>query len=90
WTLEYEGFAFDADAPAVALVEAACGDIGVTPRRFATGGGSDGNVFAAHGVPTLVLSSGMAKVHSTDEELEVAELERLADLLVAVSRRAAG
>ena len=90
WTLEYEGFAFDADAPAVALVEAACGDIGVTPRRFATGGGSDGNVFAAHGVPTLVLSSGMAKVHSTDEELEVAQLERLVDLLVAVARRAAG
>jgi tripeptide aminopeptidase len=90
WTLEYEGFSFDADAPAVALVEAACREVGVTPRRFATGGGSDGNVFAAHGVPTLVLSSGMAKVHSTDEELEVAQLERLADLLVAVARRAAG
>lgn len=90
WTLEYEGFAAADDAPELALVEDACRAIGVSPRRFATGGGSDGNILAAHGVPTLVLSSGMSKVHSTDEEVEVAELERLADLLVAVVHRAAG
>ena len=89
WTLAYEGFSFDEGSAALALVEGACADIGVAPHRFATGGGSDGNVFAAHGVPTLVLASGMSKVHSTDEELEVAQLERLADLLVAVALRAA-
>lgn len=88
WVLAYEGFDVAADAAVCALVETACADIGVAPRRFATGGGSDGNVIAALGVPTLVLSSGMSKVHTTDEELEVAELERLADLLVAIARRA--
>lgn len=89
WTREYEGFSLDPDAPALVLVEQACADIGVSPRRFTTGGGSDGNILAAHGVPTLVLSSGMSQVHSTEEELSVAELERLVDLLVAVARRAA-
>jgi len=88
WELAYEGFDVPADAPATALVEAACTDLGITPRRFATGGGSDGNIIAALGIPTLVLSSGMSKVHTTAEELEVAELERLADLLVAIVRRA--
>jgi tripeptide aminopeptidase len=90
WSLEYEGFSSDPESAVLSLVQAACADIGVRPRCFATGGGSDGNIFAAHGVPTLVLSSGMRNVHSTDEEIEVAELEKLADLLVAVARRAAG
>jgi tripeptide aminopeptidase len=88
WTLEYRGFSVAEDAEAIALVEKACADIGVEPHLFATGGGSDGNIIAALGVPTLVLASGMSKVHTTDEELEVAELERLADLLVAVARHA--
>lgn len=88
WKLEYRGFVAEDGSPALALVEAACRDIGVQPRRFATGGGSDGNVISAHGVPTLVLSSGMTKVHGTDEELAIVELERLADLVEAVALRA--
>lgn len=88
WKLEYRGFEVPADAPAVRIVEDACAALGITSRRFATGGGSDGNVLSALGLPTLVLSSGMSKVHSLDEELEVAQLERLADLLVTVARRA--
>ena len=89
WTLEYRGFSAAEDSTALALVEAACHDIGVTPRRFATGGGSDANVISVHGVPTFVLSSGMTNVHSVDEEIAVADLEALADLLEAVVRRAA-
>lgn len=89
WNLEYRGFVVPDDSEALGLVRAACEDIGVPARLFATGGGSDGNVLSALGVPTLVLSSGMSKVHSVSEELEVAQLERLADLLVAVATRAA-
>lgn len=88
WTLAYEGFDVPADSAAVLLLESACTDIGVTPSRFATGGGSDGNVIAALGTPTVVLATGMTKVHTTDEELAIADLERLADLLVAAARRA--
>ncbi len=90
WKLEYEGFNFDEDAPEVALVRAACADIGVEPHLFRTGGGSDGNVLSAKGVPTLVLSSGMTDVHSEDESLDLAQLALLVDLLEAVVRRAAG
>jgi tripeptide aminopeptidase len=89
WQLEYRGFTVAEGEQPLSLVEAAMADIGVEPRCFATGGGSDGNILSALGVPTLVLSSGMSKVHSIDEELEVVQLERLADLLVAVARRAA-
>jgi tripeptide aminopeptidase len=89
WKLEYRGFVAEEGSRALAIVEGACLDIGVEPHRFATGGGSDGNVISAHGVPTLVLSSGMTKVHGSDEHIAVVELERLADLLEAVLIRAA-
>jgi tripeptide aminopeptidase len=89
WVLEYEGFSVAPDDPAVLLVAAACGDVGAEPRLFATGGGSDANVLAALGVPTLVLACGMTKVHTVDEELPVAELDRLVELLGATVRRAA-
>lgn len=89
WKLEYGGFTVLEGEPVLALVEQACEEIGVQPRRFATGGGSDGNILSSLGVPTLVLASGMSKVHSTSEELEVKQLERLSDLLVAVARLAA-
>lgn len=89
WELAYKGFSLDADAPAIRLVERACAAIGAEPRLFTTGGGSDANVLAALGIPTLVLSAGMSKVHTTSEELAVVDLERLADLAVAVAEQAA-
>jgi len=88
WTLAYVGFSIPDDAPAVQAVGSACMSIGVTPRCYATGGGSDANVFASYGIPALVLGSGMTDVHSTDESLAAVELERLADLLVAMARMA--
>lgn len=90
WELAYEGFSVSASAPSVQLVEATCRELGIVPRLFATGGGSDGNIISALGVETLVLSCGMTRVHTTDEEFAVAELERLVALLVAIARRAAG
>ncbi len=90
WVLEYEGFRFDDDSPEISLVTEACADIGVPARLFGTGGGSDGNILSAKGVPTIVLSSGMTDVHSVDESLDLRQLGLLADLLEAVVLRAVG
>lgn len=89
WTKEYDGFLFDPQDPLIVMVEDACRDAGLEPHRFRTGGGSDGNIFTGHGAPTLVLSSGMSNVHSTSEVLRVEDLEKLADLVEALLRRAA-
>lgn len=89
WNLEYRGFALDEDSPQVDLVRAACGDIGLKAETFTTGGGSDANIIAAMGVPTVALACGMEGVHSTSEQLEVADLEALTALTVAVARRMA-
>lgn len=89
WTREYEGFAVEEDAFAVGVVKTACGDVGLEPRLFSSGGGSDANIIAALGVPTLALSCGMSGVHGTGEEIAVVDLEALAALCVAVARRMA-
>lgn len=89
WTREYIGFAFPEDHPLVQLATDACRDAGLTPRLEKTGGGSDGNIFTGHGVPTLVLSCGMTGVHGVDESLAVADLHALTDLVEAFARRLA-
>lgn len=88
WTREYQGFRFDPQDPVVDLVSAACADVGLKPRTFTTGGGSDGSIFSSH-VPTLVLSCGMSEVHSTSEQITVADLESLTELMGAVLTRMA-
>lgn len=86
WHKEYDGFRFAEDDPALRFVIEACDSAGLTPRTFATGGGSDGNVFAARGTPTFVMSCGMRDVHGCGEWMAVADLEaitRLLDVLLA-------
>ena len=90
WKLEYESFRFAADDPLVVLVSAAATEVGLTPRTFATGGGSDANVLASLGVPTLALACGMTGVHGTHEQLAIRDMNALAALVQAVARRMAG
>ncbi len=89
WQLEYEGFALADEAAAVSIVSAACADVGLESTMFRTGGGSDANVIAALGVPTVALACGMQGVHGVNEQIAVQDLEDLTRLCVAVARRLA-
>lgn len=86
WNLEYRCFSIPPDGEAVKMVQRACEAIGVEPVTQTTGGGSDANVLSAHGIPALVLATGMMGVHSTDESIETAQLELLTDLIVELAR----
>ena len=89
WVREYEGFSAGESDPSVQLLVAACGDCGLEPRLYTTGGGSDANVLAAAGIDTLALACGMSGVHSTEEQLAVADMEALTELVLAAARRMA-
>ena len=89
WKREYEGFRCADDDVLVALVSDACRDVGLAPSTYPTGGGSDANIFAGNGVPVLALACGMQGVHSTNEQLAVADLLAVTDICVAVARRMA-
>ncbi len=89
WHQEYEGFEFPTDSREIELVSAAIRDAGCEPTTYRTGGGSDANVLATMGVPTLALACGMSGVHGTSEQIKVADLRSLARICEAVVDRMA-
>lgn len=56
--------------------------LGVEPVIAKGGGGSDANVMALHGIKAVVLSTGMAKVHTTSETLKIENLNKTAELVL--------
>jgi len=87
WTCEYEGFGIPQESGVVRAMEAACSDTGLKASLRTTGGGSDANIFAGMGVPTLALSCGMLHVHGVDERIAIHDLEALVELIVAAALR---
>lgn len=56
-------------------------DMGIEPIVGSTGGGSDVNIFNLNGIDSVVLATGMSKVHTTDEYIEVRQLELTAEMM---------
>ena len=52
------------------------------------GGGSDANIFNAQGIETVILATGMTDVHSVNESVALADMARVAELLVEIIRSA--
>ena len=73
---EYEAFLIERNAPVVALAEKALQNLHLPVDIKVGGGGSDANIFNAKGLPTVILGTGMNKVHTTDEDILVDELYR--------------
>jgi tripeptide aminopeptidase len=46
---------------------------GLTPTTVLGGGGSDANVFHERGLPSVILATGGANVHTPAEELRLPE-----------------
>lgn len=56
-------------------------DMGIEPVVGSTGGGSDVNIFNLNGIDAVVLATGMSKVHTTNEYIEVRQLELTAEMM---------
>lgn len=48
------------------------------------GGGSDANIFNAHGLPTMILGIGMTDVHTTEESVTLGAMVRTAELVHSI------
>ncbi len=48
------------------------------------GGGSDANIFCGNGLITAILPTGMDKVHTTDEQIDLRDMVDLTELLLAI------
>ncbi len=71
--LDYESFRLAQDEPCVVAAAAAIQAEGLDVDLAVTNGGLDANWLTAHGIPTVTLGCGQHNIHTTQEELNVAE-----------------
>lgn len=83
-TTAYVSFQIADDNPLVQHVEQACAAIGRRSVIRPGGGGSDANIMNALGMNAIVLGTGMNKVHTTQENISVKNLEDTARLVLAL------
>lgn len=87
--LLYPSYKHGDDSPVVQAAAEAIRSIGLTPRTFHSGGGSDANIFNGLGVPTVNLAIGYEHIHTTKEQLKADDLVRTAELVTAIITRTA-
>ncbi|HET9324623.1 MAG TPA: M20/M25/M40 family metallo-hydrolase [Gaiellaceae bacterium] len=80
----YRGYRFNRGDLPVTLACEALRRSGVEPRLGLTGGGADANVFNERGKACLNLANGMMEIHTPDEHIAVADLERMVDVTLAL------
>ncbi|WP_313430665.1 M20/M25/M40 family metallo-hydrolase [Siminovitchia terrae] len=80
----YPGFKFSDGDYVVEIAKKAAQKVGRKPHLLASGGGSDANVIAGFGIPTVNLGVGYEEIHTTNERMPIAELNKLTEMVVAV------
>ena len=80
----YKSFKLSDDEPIVDIVKKAAAKIGRPCKTSMGGGGSDGNIFNGHGMPTVVLAIGYENCHTKEEKQSVEELNKSAEMVLAV------
>jgi tripeptide aminopeptidase len=85
----YPAYQYSDGDPVVELAKSAIEAIGRTPRTFHSGGGSDANIFNGLGVPTVNLAVGYEHIHTTKEQIKVADLVKTTELVVEIITQAA-
>jgi tripeptide aminopeptidase len=76
----FRGYEVPSSSPALKLAEAGLRAAGVEPVRAAIGGGSDANVFRLDGFECILLANGTDAVHTADEHVPAASLEKMLEV----------
>jgi len=80
----YRGYRLGRGDLPVRLACAALEREGFQPRLALGGGGADANIFNERGRPCVNLANGMSAIHTPDEHIAVADLERMVDVTLAL------
>jgi tripeptide aminopeptidase len=83
------GYRQKPSSPAVVAAEAALRAHGYEPKRIATGGASDANVFEAAGIPCVNVANGTQNNHEPTERVPQAALEDMLDIGFSLLEEAA-
>lgn len=85
----YPAFSFNEHDAVVQLAQRAITSMGLTPRLFHSGGGSDANVFNGLDVPTVNLAVGYEHIHTTKERIKAEDIVKVAELVVNIVKESA-
>jgi len=85
----YPGFTFTDEDKVVQIAKKAIKTIGRESRLLKSGGGSDANIIAGFGIPTVNLAVGYEEIHTTNEKMPIEELIKTAELVVAIIKEVA-
>src|SRR5262245_60229093 len=80
----YNGYRFKRDDDAIRIAGSALERSGFEPSFALSGGGADANVFNERGLACVNLANGMVDIHTPDERIAVADLERMVDVTLAL------
>ncbi len=78
----FDAIRLSPDEPIVKAAVRAVQSLGLKPNLKRMGGGTDGNVFTAHGIRCLVLPTGGENYHSPSERLVLADFYAMGEILV--------
>ncbi len=80
----YPAYNYGDEDEVVQVAKSAIAKIGLTPRTFASGGGSDANMFNGNGVPTINLAVGYEDIHTTNERIKADDMVKVTELVIAI------
>jgi tripeptide aminopeptidase len=85
---DYPVMKLDRESTVIQRVTKAATAIGVELELLVAGGGSDANIFNSYGLECAILSTGMDKVHSTEETIRLSDMVSTTELVMALLVRA--
>ncbi|NRG46636.1 tripeptidase T [Bacillus sp. CRN 9] len=85
----YPGFKYGEGDHVVEIAKKAAAKIGRPSELLHSGGGSDANVIAGFDIPTVNLAVGYEEIHTTNERMPIEELNKLAEMVIAIIKEVA-
>ena len=82
---DYPALSLATDSPVLTKVRKAAAIAGKELSFTIAGGGSDANVLCGMGLPAAIVATGMDKVHTVDEQLNLNDLVSLTELIYALA-----
>jgi tripeptide aminopeptidase len=79
---EYAAYRFRRGDLVVRLARQALEAAGIPAREEEVGGGADAHIFNERGIPCVVLTSGMERIHGPGERILAADVDRMSEITV--------
>lgn len=81
---EYINFEIPSTAPVISVCQKAAELNEINLEINSSNAGSDANFFNTMGIPTVVLSTGMEKVHTNNEQIKVENMVKATEFILAI------